>query len=666
LTERPLAGRPDTPAAALAVTVAVLLLGAGVLAAYTLAFRPAPFAIDPAETRFWGPHEVSTHLSLIKPFFDARGQTLAHLAIVAATALVVLLGRRLGATTALRPVEGVASLVVVVAALAAPLYAPGPKLVSFAAGVALFAVLPIAGRLPPRSAPNRLLGVAIVLALVLATLPGFLRPPDFSRYSWYEMTYGQSHWSLVVGPGDRLAEGQRLGVEVRPQYGLVLPVLWAAGERLVRPFTFGESVRLLLALHVVYLAVAAVLLWRFARGRWIFAGLALALVVPWFHFAHKSLLFPNQGAWRTLAFPLVFGLLWRERGSRPPSEALRVGVLAGGALLFSLESGLAVCVGLLAFLYFRHGAGRRRLVLPFLAGLALALVGFVLVASVVLGQLVSLPRLLLSKAAFLSSGGFSGFRWTPDPWPVLMLGHAVFVLARAATSAHRPARTCYRAAVAATLLVWFAYYANRPDPWNLSSYYVLYGILLVDLARLAVASVLRRRLTLRSLVAVGLLLGVALPNLAAIAGKGADQVGDFLGPALRREAPRGAGLVSDVFVHARVASETEARGGFLRARRGEDPVYLTADSYLVPKVSGRFPALPVADLCWESMTRADYERALDAVVRAPSRRVYLDAPGSSAYGTACGLFYGQVRGDLERAFARDGTESGWEIWVRKP
>jgi hypothetical protein len=661
LTERPPAGLSHPPAA-LAVTVAVLLLGAFVLAAYTLVVRPAPFAIDPAETRFWGPHEVSTHLSLIKPFFDARGQTLAHLAVVAATALVVLFGRRFRAS---RPVDAGASLIVVVAALAAPLYAPGPKLAFFAAALIPLALLVIGGRLRARSVANRVLGAAVVVATALATLPGLLGPPDFSRYSWYEVTYGQSHWSLVVGPGDRLAEGQRLGASVRPQYGLVLPVLWAAGERLFRPFTFGESVRLLLALHVLYLAAAAMLLWRFARGRWLFAGLALALVVPWFHFAHKCLLFPNQGVWRTLAFPLVFAFLSRERGSRPWPEAFRIGILAGAALLFSLESGLALVAGLAAFLYFRHQDAWTRLILPFVAGVLVALVAFVAVASLILGQLVSLPRLLLSKAAFLSSGGFSGFRFTPDPWPVLMLGHAVFVLAHAAMSPRRDAPTGFRAAVAATLVVWFAYYANRPDPWNLSSYYFLYGFLLVDLARLAATNLARRRFAPRFLVPAALLVGIALPNLAAIAGKGADQVGSALSAALRRGDPPGAALVSGVFVAARAAAETEARGAFLRARQAEDPVYLTADSYLVPKVSGRFPPLPVADLCWESMTRSEYETALEAVRRAASGRVYLDAPGTSAHRTACGLFYGQVRSDLAKNFAHEGDVSGWEIWVRR-
>ncbi len=667
MSERPPEGRPDTTAAALPVTLFVLVLGTVVFAAYAAIVRPAPFVVDPAETRFWGPHEVSTHLSLIKPFFDARGQTLAHLAMTLATGLAILLGPRLGAAGRL---GGAASLLVVALALLAPFYAPGPKPAFFAAALPLLGIVALAGHVRRRSIPNRIAGALVVVALGLATLPGFLRPPDFSRYSWYEMTYGQSHWSLVVGPADLLAEDRRLGADVRPQYGLVLPVVWATAERRIRPFSFGESVHLLLAMHVLYLALAAWLLLRAARGRWPLAALALAMVVPWFHFAHKCLLFPNQSAWRTIAFPLSFALLGVLDRGRPRAVAFRIGALAACALLFSLESGIALCAGLAAFLWFRHGgAGDRArlpsLMLPAVGGVALAPLAFVALVGVALGQFVSLPGLLLSKAAFLSSGGFSGFPFTPDPWPVLMLAHAVVVLVHSALRPLPGFRPAFRAAVSATLVVWFAYYANRPDPWNLSSYYFLYGFLVVDLARRVATCTARRRFDRPFLVAAALLLGIALPNLAAIAAKGADQVRVALGPTLRGEDPPNGAPVSGVFVASGVAREIETRGAFMRGRAPESPVYLTADSYLVPKLSGRLPALPVVDLCWEAMTRAEYERSFEAIERAPAGRVYLDAPGTFADDSACGLFYRQVREDMRRSFAREGTKSGWEIWTRR-
>src|SRR5262249_22992140 len=160
------------------------------------------------------------------------------------------------------------------------------------------------------------------------------------------------------------------------------------------------------------------------------------------------------------------------------------GLLAGGALLLNTESGLAVAAALFVFLHYRHrDTGRLgALVGWFLAGSLLAGALFVALALLLLGSLpplARLPQLFLGQAALLSGGGFSGFPWTPDPWPVFVFGHALFVLLQSAFAGQRALgfRPSFRAAAAALLAVWFAYYANRPDPWNLSSYYLVYGVL---------------------------------------------------------------------------------------------------------------------------------------------------------------------------------------------
>ncbi len=688
MTERPPGGRlfsrlrgrlqPESPASAAALTgtLAVLALGALVYAAYGAVFQPTPFVILPKTLRFFGPHEISTHVSLIKAFFDARGQTLAHLAVAGGTALLALWGAPFGPPRAAVRVGGLAGLGVAAAGLLSPLYAPGPKGHFFLAAVPVGFLLLLAGRRRPRSWTNALLGAATLVAVALATFPGFLGPPDFSGQSWYDLTYSEGHWSLVIAPGDLLAQGRRLLVDVRPEYGVVLPVLWAAGQRAFGAFSMGDSVHALMGLQALYLGLSVWLLWRAARGRWLFAIVALAAVVPWYHFAHHSLLFPNQTAWRIVGMPLALATLWVLPTLRPWRQAFYLGAVAAGALLLNPESGVAVTAGLSVFLFFRHRASLDRrpligLVAPFLGGLLVAGGAFVLVCWILLGAPVPLgllPRQVLGKAAFLTSTGFSGFRWTPDPWPVFILGHAVFVLVQSAFAPPRASsgfRPSFRAASATVLLVWFAYYANRPDPWNLSSYYLLYGLLLVDLLRYVALGVARRRVSARLLAAAALLVALVLPNVVAISVKGAQQVTAALGPALRREAPAGGGLLSGVYLSKGPAEELPRRADFIRARSAESPVYVTADSYLIPKLSGVFSAMPVLDFCWEALTRKTYDRTLDEIVRSPSGRLYLDAPDTGAFYTICGAFYRQVRHDLAETFEKAGEEQGWEVWTRK-
>jgi len=665
---------PPAARAALVSTLGVLALGGLVLTTYTALRKPVPFAVDPDVTPFYGPYEVSAHLSLIKPFFDARGQTLAHLAMTTALGLLVLLAPRLPARLAhiAQPTGVVTALVL----LAAPLYAPGPKAIAFGAGFLGLLLLLLAGRWLQRTVANGVLGALTLAAVATATLPGFLGPPDFSRVSWPEMAFAQSHWSVVAGAGDLLAAGRRLFEDVRLDYGVLLPLVVAGGQRWLGASSFGGEVHFLQGLQTLYLFLAAFLFWRHARGRWLFAALALLTVLPWHHFAHRSLLFPNQSPWRTIGVPLCLAALWGAGTDRPRSHAFRLGLAAGTALLLNFESGTAMTAGLAAFLYFRYGVpvapGRLRrafaLAAPFGAGLVGAAVSTLFLGRLLVGAWIPLTRLpaLFVNAIFLSSSGFSGFPLVADPWPLLLFAHAAFVLVQTAlTFRDAPAgfRASFRAAVAVILVIWFAYYANRPHPWNLSSYYLLYGFLLIDLARATLLGVARRRFGVFLAASLAALGAIALPNVLAMAAKGAQQIAGSLGPALRHDPPPGASLLSGAFLEAGGSDAVATKAATIRLV--ERPLYFTADSWLVPKVSGVFPEMPAIDACWESMTRSAYRRIVDAAISSGAPRIYFDPPGTPASFTVCEVFYRRLRGDLAAHFERTDIEGGWEIWTRR-
>lgn len=670
-----LAGTPPAPAA-LSATLGVLLLGAAVLGAYHHVRRPVPFALDFRETPFHGPHEVSTHLSTIRHFFDARGQGLAHLAMTGAVALLTLLGTR-GAVRR-DAGRGAAAAAVVLATLAAWCLLPGPKGYAYAAAAALLLVLLALGRPLTSRLGNALFAVALGVVLVVVTVPGFLHPPDYTGVPWWELVYAQAHFAVVVAPADLVGAGRALFHEVRPDYGLLLPVLLGAYERRFGPLDLGSIVRLLLGLQALYLALAAWILARHARGRFLFALFAFLTVAPWFHFDHKGVRFPNQTPWRTIGMALALAALAALEGRGRRKAVFLLGLTSGAALLLNFESGVAVTVAGVVWACFRFGllgpaaAMRDRLDSAglFAFGLLAAAAAAVLVP-LGLGaplDLRHLPR-LVAHAAFTASAGFSGLPLTADPWPVVMFGHAAFVLLLAGLRGGAPAtaRTAFRAAVAALLVVWFAYYANRPYPWNLSSYYLPYGVLLVDLLRFLALRARRRRADGPVLAALALLALVILPNLVFQVGKGARQVRAALGPALLGAAPPDGRLTSGVWLNGLVAPELEERARFIRERAVlGPPIYLTSDSYLVPKLAGVFPALPVVDFCWQATTRPVYEGVLEAIDRSGADEVYLDAPGTHTHASSpCRVFYEKVRVDLGARFERGGTTSGWEVWRRR-
>ena len=652
------------------------------LSAYVQARHPVPFALDFRTTPFHGPHEVSTHLSVIKHFFDARGQSLAHLATALAVALIAVLGARGGVPRV--PARRAVWAGVVAAAAAAWWLLPGaPRPWAYGGALAVLAVLVAGGRPLTRRAANVLFGAALGAALAAATIPGFLHPPDYTSIHWWEVAYSQSHYAVVVAPADLLAAGRALFHEVRPDYGLVLPVVLGGLERRLGPFDLRGEVLALLALQAAYLALAAWVFARHARGRSLFALLAFLTVACWFHFDHKGLRFPNQTPWRTIGMAVALAVLVSLAGRERRRTSFVLGLTAGGALLVNFETGVAVAAACLVYAGLRFGLLGR----PASwrdrgdAALFLGLGALAAVAAVTVLVPLALARPLdprhlpglVANAAFTASAGFSGWPLTRDPSPVAMLAHAAFVLLhsafRAGARGGRAAgpREAFRAAVAALLVVWFAYYANRPHPWNLSSYYLPYGVLVVDLLRWTTLRFRRRRFDGPLAAAAALLLLIILPNLVFQAGKGARQVADAFLPALRGTPPGDGRLLSGVWLSVPPAGELATRARFIREKAvAAPPVYLTSDSYLVPKLSGVFPALPVVDSCWQATTRPLYEGVLAAIEASGREEVYLDAPGTIVHAASpCAVFYEKLRGDLARTFAPAGVSAGWEVWRRR-
>ena len=280
-----------------------------------------------------------------------------------------------------------------------------------------------------------------------------------------------------------------------------------------------------------------------------------------------------------------------------------------------------------------------------------------------------------------TSSCFSGGFGPLDPLAVLIYAHAaVSLLQSSFRNAHvGNGRSAVTGGIAATILVWFSYYANRPHPEYLISYHVLYGYLLVDLLRVLVRVRQRTALVWPALGAAGILTALVLPHFEAT-------IRDEL-PLYRRgiqliahpPAPDTAAVLSGVyFPNGLRAQFVEKKAAYLRkaSARGQ-VVYFTVDSYLIPKVSGVPSKIPVADAYWESRTSQEYERLLRCVVGSAADTIYFDSDESIAYPAEPsnpdaalpfpGMhdFYRRLRTDLSRHFQPAGVVNGWERWQRR-
>jgi hypothetical protein len=629
---------------------------------------------------------------------DNAGQKLAH------RAMLLVLGLALGLVIVLRSVPRAAlapgvwagRLVVVLAAVGVLFYATQPreKWVAYLAGLAAVGLafglgLSLTGR-----RWNRALGVLVALLLAALLLPGWFMRLDLSHREWNIIEIIEAHYSLVLSSGDRLAAGLRLGDDVSPAYGVILPLITATIERQGGELSLHGYMLLTHLLQAIYLLAAAHCYYVYARRRWVFCLFALLFVAVPYHFNNPFYLCgtPNHTAWRYVGFPLACLCLVLLRNALPGRCAFLLGAASGVGLLLNLETGVAAAAGLLVYLLFRYGGpGQdRRLVrltrlfgLHALGGLT-AFASFAVVSLLLLGALPTIASLkdFFHVMKVATESGYAGGRGLFHPLAILLVAHSSLALVHAWLERSRGVSsfTCLRAAVAVMLLTWFSYYANRPHMEYLTCFFVLYAFLIVDAVRTLIAARRRSLPAWPALGAAGLLALVLVPHFLSTVKAQWPLYRDGLRLIVRGPDENAATLLSGVyFPNGRRAAVVREKAAFLSEVGRKGPViYFTVDSYLVPKLSGVWSAVPMSDVYWESTTRRQYNKLLKRVVSSGAEKIYFDSEESvirqpsprypRPTPSIPGLleFHRQLRQDLSRYYERESVVHGWERWRRRP
>jgi hypothetical protein len=536
--------------------------------------------------------------------------------------------------------------------------------------------------------------VSLFAVILAKEIPSLGKSPDFTIHDAPLMARLNNHISMTLGHADRLAAGDVLFRETTPKYGVLAPVLLAIYERHFGLIALGDHIRLLVGIEIVYWIAAGYLFLIWSRGRWLCCLLPVALLLEFFWSASSALCRPNHSPYRTagLTMAILCPMVLRRASARTNQWA--AGIVAGLSILANVESGIAATVGLIVYLARRYGldvrerrhAGLFRIAARFATGFLLSLFGFVLVYRLGCGAWPYAPGLReYIVYANLSSAGYGSRPFLPElyqSWyfairPFVIVAHATWSVVFTAMQRTGGFRSSFRISVGITLLVWFAYFANRPDPEYMCSYLLLYGLLLVDLGRYLrsrIKPALRRpRMLLGVQVVLGLLVfcesGLVASRVIEWTGyplKFTVKSGRVSVPLVRRsdvKKPRSP-MISKAYMSREYANSVRDRANFLRSKaRGSRLVYFTVDSYLMPRVSGVMPLQEFVDPS-EALTRPSYDRLLMSLLHAPVDEVYVDARNAADL-----IWYGGVfdllRRDLSRRFEREGAEHGWEIWRRR-
>ncbi len=641
--------------------ISTLLVGATLVAGY-LCVRHWPattVTIDPIKTPFYGPYQANGFIH--RTIDDTQGLRRAHKLIVGATLLVALLGSFRWWKT---------------------------DLVRWAWGL-------IKALLAERRRVRRNIGglvIMVLLAVLLAKeMPSLRKTPDFTNCTLRIMSSMNMHISMTLGHADRLAAGDVLFRQTTPVYGVLVPVLLGIYERQFGLITLGDHVRGLIGVEVLYWMIAGYLFLIWSRRHWLSCLLPGVLLLEYFWSTSLGLIPPNHSPYRSAGLTFaVLNLIVLRRAS-PRTNQWAAGIVSGLAVLANLESGIAATAGLVIYVYRRYAlvdlnerrGGLPRMAGRFSAGFLLTLIGFVLLCRIGCGSWPFLPGLSQHFVyARLSSAGFGTrpFRFELYDsayfafWPLTMVAHTAWSVWYTAQQRSGGFRPSFRIAVGSMLLVWFAYFANRPDPEYLSSYVLLYGLLLIDLGRY-IGLAFKRPRSFFGIQAI--LAALVLCHAGYMASRVTEWSWNpsqwtvkcfrFGMPLVGRDKVRTKSQprISKAYLPKTYADSLQDRAAYLRrVAGGHRLVYFTVDSYLMPRLSGVLPLQQYTDPV-EAFTKPAYDRLLSSVLKAPVNEVYVDSRDAADL-----IWYGRMfdllRRDLSRRFQCDGIEHGWEIWRRRP
>jgi hypothetical protein len=505
------------------------------------------------------------------------------------------------------------------------------------------------------------------LAIVVLPMVRFL---DLSAFSPELLSGVEWHYSGSVGSADRFAAGEVLG-DVPIHSGLLPSVALGAWQHSRGMLTFGEHVAFIQGLQLVVL-VACILgygLWYSWRpAPWLAASL---LLLPWVQPLHAAVLYPNQSAWRFLAFCLGVVLMTLLRSQPLSRSAPVLGLAAGSAVLWNVETGLCLVAAYLAFIILRFpsGGSRRELVggtMTYLGGIAAAFAAFAIFARAVQGAWPDLSGTIGSLPLIRSFlGGYAGWKFRQvEPIAVLIFAHSLFVLLRGlltwASGPGLDARHACRAALAALVILWSSYYIKGPDPWNLWSALFVYGFLVADLLPDAHASSSVGPLTRSGKVMAALL--IVTP---AIVATNAGTVGSLFFALRQGPCPESRAL-SGICVAADLAPEIRAKAAALVEHSQRSPVlYFTANTYFMPIMTGVRLPMRTRDAFSDTTLLHDFDRLVSDVKRLAPACILFDDPASRLSGYEVHRkFYRRLRVEVTRTYGRVGLDRGWQVWCR--
>ena len=514
---------------------------------------------------------------------------------------------------------------------------------------------------------------ATICYLIYLIVPAFFSIP---RVSASELGAVQFHYAIVLAWADRLAIDPAFFAQRLPHYGLILPTLLGAYQHHFGLLNFGQHIRLVQVSQALFLLLSCLALYLWKPQRPFYVLFALMFFGTFVSTSHASVLYPNQSGWRFMGFPLWIILLLLTKNTQQKRASFILGCGTGFLLLFNLETGIAVTIGCLIFLVsrerFNYWRERVKDAIMFVAGVILVMLIFCILFRLEFDNWpFSISSLNNQNLLRHFIGGYGGLPLKVNLLSLFIFMHCVYIV----SSIIIRWCTCeigltqrIRLAVATVILIWYAYYMNRPDGWNLWTYFFLYSFLMADFldARLMRPQWHRRGLLIFADIRIASLACLLLPLTLQLNHVLLKQEVSSFAEATSFELA----MVSGVNVQRVLATALKGKAAYLAALSRQDKtVYLSRDNQFMPLMTKQLNPFNVQDAYLENFDSAGVKRVVNDILTDNPRYLLIDDPlgmlNMTDFASKYRLsFYSTVTNALASRYRKIGVASDWIIWER--
>lgn len=330
--------------------------------------------------------------------------------------------------------------------------------------------------------------IFITVLIACAIIPGFLHTPSpsVSPLQWFDR-----HYDTVIYRGRQLAEGHLFSRDAPPFYSILFSTFLGIFVKKIHIPDFKDLIRLVQIgqiIALIFYAFAAMIQTRSLNShsrRMVLVLLALA-IVPWLSTEGLAIWFPNQSGLRSLFVPISICIVFLAKNLSFFRASAFIGGTGALALLANFETGIVVVAGLgMAWLLLSHSQSWYQRIAPTIMLLITFFFIFYALALIYHYYFAAWPYRnpieLLSLYFFQFTSGFGGLKLPFRALVILIMAHSsyicvksiLYLLGRTTCTPH-----IVSSAIATMLLMWFPYYFNRPDDWNLWTFIALYSLLI--------------------------------------------------------------------------------------------------------------------------------------------------------------------------------------------